>query len=215
MFEGRCVVAGLLVMAGVLLALLAGGAAPAGALTVDQVIALRRAGVSNQVIMQMIDTEIAVKHRGGLGRYVLKQKDGSSVIVYRAESPRGVVEYPVPSGGSGGVDRMGVVLGVERRAPAGGKAKTKARPKAKTAASAAGGYALHLASFRRAEAARRLVKKLAAEGLEAHVRQVELAGKGRWHRVLLGRYPSRDKARRAGEGLRRRGAIDWFEVLRQ
>jgi len=200
----------LLVMVGVLLALLAGGAAPAGALSVDQVIALRRAGVSNRVIMQMIDTEIAVKRRGGVGRYVLEQKDGASVIVYRAETPRGVVEYPLPSGDSGGVDRMGVVLGVERRSPAGGKAKAKPRP----AASAAGAYVLHLASFRKPEAARRLVRKLAAQGLEARVRQVDLAGKGRWHRVILGRYPSREKARQAGEDLRRRGAIDWFEVLR-
>jgi cell division septation protein DedD len=94
-------------------------AAPAAALTVDQVIALRKAGVSNEIIQQMIDTEMAVQAQGGVGTYVVKQAGGAETIVYEARSPRGVVEYPVPKEAwtGGGVDRLGAALNIERRRP--------------------------------------------------------------------------------------------------
>ena len=72
--------------------------AQALALTTDQVIALRKAGISNELIEKMIQTEIDAQARGGIGKYVIQQKDGSEMIVYRASTPRGVVDYPLEGG---------------------------------------------------------------------------------------------------------------------
>ncbi|MBI4798116.1 MAG: hypothetical protein HY794_05160, partial [Desulfarculus sp.] len=71
------------------------GAAPAWALSADQVLQLKKAGVSEAVIQKIIDTEMAQAGGPRLGRYVLRQSGGREVIVYQAQSGGGAREYPL------------------------------------------------------------------------------------------------------------------------
>ena len=188
-------------------------AAPAAALTADQVIALRKAGVSNEIIQQMIDTEMAVQARGGVGTYVVKQSGGSEVIVYEARSPRGVVEYPVPKEAwqDGGVDRLGAALSIERRRPPmPGQEQAKATP---PKAAKGGGYALHISSYRTEAGAKKDARSLTGKGVEARVQPVDLKGKGRWYRVLVGSFPQKAQAQAQGESLKKQGKIPSFSVM--
>jgi len=55
-------------------------------------------------------------------------------------------------------------------------------------------YVVQVASFRGPDEAAPLMKHLDALGMKATVRSVDLAGKGRWFRVYVGPYDSRDAA---------------------
>ncbi len=177
-------------------------------LTVDQVIALKRAGVSEKLIRAMIRTEMKVRARGGIGRYLVELKDGRQVIVYQAASPRGVVDYRLEQGAppADPATTAAVVAALGAPPPAAGRAKARAR-------AAARGYTLHLASFRREPRARGMVRALAAKGVAARVQAVDLGAKGRWYRVLAGRFPSRKQAQAQGEKLERAGSISSFRVI--
>lgn len=195
---------------GILAALATLWAGAAGALTVDQVIRLKKAGVSETVIQQMIDTEMKVAAQGGLGTYTKRLESGREVIVYQAVTPRGVVEYPLPEWdrSAGGVDPRGVVLGVERRdrpsqALGGSHGRTVK------------GYALHLMSFQDQARADRAAAKLAAKGVTARVAPVDLGEKGRWYRVLVGDYPDRARAEAGGAALKKAGNLDSYRVIAQ
>ena len=202
------------------LAMLAPGLA--AALSVDQVIALRKAGVSDATIQAMIRREMEVRRQGGVGRYVVRDSADSEVIVYQASSARGEVDYPLgPETSAQGVDPVAAVLGASRRQAPPASASTKARPaaqskaksKAKSSPKAPGGYTLHLASFRGEANAQRLVRELAAKKVSARVAQVDLGPKGRWHRVLVGGFASRAQAQAQGQKLRQAGTIAKFTVI--
>jgi len=66
-----------------------------------------------------------------------------------------------------------------------------------------GAYTIQVASSQRRGDAERVAKKLSARG--AHVVAAEVPGKGRWYRVQLGEYPSRDAASRQLASLSRAG----------
>jgi cell division septation protein DedD len=59
----------------------------------------------------------------------------------------------------------------------------------------AGSYAINLASFRDKERADRFVQELKKKGFEAFRWEVNLPGKGRWHRVSIGNFPTRKEAK--------------------
>lgn len=188
------------------------GPGQAAALTVDQVIALRRAGISNETIQVMIDTEIKVRAQGGRsGRYVVKQADGSEVIVYQASTPRGVVEYPVPLGPESGgvVQRLSAAL--DNKPVSAGPAPAAAS--SKSSSKKTGGYTLHLASFQNQAYAREQLQALKAKGVEARLQGVDLPGRGHWHRLLVGKFSSRSQARTEGDKLRKQGHITSFRVM--
>lgn len=187
-------------------------AAPAPALTVDQVIALRKAGISNELIQKLIDNEIAAQAQGGVGRYVVKQSGGSEMIVYQASSPRGVVEYPLPKDAyeGGGVNRLGAALNIESRDP------YVPRPTAKKAMakkSPAGGYTLHLSSYRKEASAQKDARALSGKGVDARIVAVDLGAKGRWYRVLVGKYSKKSQAQSAGASLKAAGSIPSYLVI--
>ncbi len=187
------------------------GAVPARGLTVDQVVALRKAGVSNQTIQLMIQHENRVRLQGGVGRYVVKQMDGRQTIVYQASSPSGVEDYPigqVPPGGSG--QGGGVAKVLSAVAPKGTAVGARSRASSRSAAAP---YTLHISSYRQIERARRARAQLEAQGVQARLATVDLPGKGRWHRVLVGRFSSRAKARAQGEKLKQAGRISSFRVI--
>jgi cell division protein FtsN len=62
------------------------------------------------------------------------------------------------------------------------------------AASSDGAFIVQIASFRSKADAGKLVQRLDRYQLKASVEAVDLGGKGVWHRVLAGPYPSRESA---------------------
>lgn len=197
-------------LAGALAAALCAGPAPA--LTVDQVVKLRQAGVSNETIEMLLAAELKAKRQGGVGHYVRKQADGREVVVYEASTPRGVVDYPVdtPVDAGGGamtaMDRASVILGAPRREAKAGKA-------APARAGRATEFTLHLASFKSAGRADKMVAALQAKGVPARSSQVDLGDKGVWHRVLAGSYATVDAADEAGQTLKTKGDIESYRPI--
>jgi cell division septation protein DedD len=160
----------------------------------------------------MIETEIKVQAQGGRsGRYVIKQADGSEVIVYRASTPRGVVEYPVPLGpeSEGVGQRLSAAL--DNKPVSAGPAP--AASAAKTSSKKTGRYTLHLASFQNQTYAREQLQALKAKGVEARLQGVDIPGRGHWHRLLVGKFSSRAQARAEGDKLRNQGSITSFRVM--
>lgn len=80
------------------------------------------------------------------------------------------------------------------------------KPAGEEAASAgAGVYTVQAASVRNLPDAERLVKKLKQGGYPAYSVTSELAGKGTWHRVRVGRYAVKAEADRVLDKLRAEG----------
>ena len=193
--------------------LLLAWALPTAALTADQVIKLREAGVSNETIQAMIDTEMKVGAQGGVGRYTKKLSDGKEVIVYQASSPRGVVDYPVDMDDNmAGVDRLGAALGVEARAAA--PQVSQAAPASQGVTKVTpGGYTLHIASFQNPAYARDDLAKLQQKGISARLLDVDIPGKGHWQRLLSGSFATRQAAETEGQRLVDQGKIETFQVI--
>lgn len=200
-----------------LMALVLGLSTPAAALTVDQVIALRKAGISNQTIQIMIDNENKVRKQGGVGSYVVKHSGGSETIVYEARGQSGVEEYPISQVAPG----QGPVLYNSVLSPRAGKVAIDA-PLKKTAVrkssrknSSSGGYALHLSSFQKQENASRQVRSLKGKGVSARMVTADIPGKGRWYRVLVGDFKDQAQAQAQGESLKASGKIASFRILKK
>lgn len=179
-------------------AVLAAGSPPAAALSVDQVLRLRRAGVSDRLIRSMISHELAVARQGGVGRYLVRQAGGREIIVYYAASAGGVSQTPLPLTGTlAASPQVRRTLGAQTSA----------------AAATKGVYSLHLASYRSQDQARQHVARLEQKGVSAWVQAVDLKEKGRWYRVLVGRFAQRAAAEQQGRKLRQAGSIGEFTVI--
>jgi len=74
-------------------------------------------------------------------------------------------------------------------------------------------YVVQVASYRGSDEATPLLKQLDALGVKASVRPVDLAGKGKWFRVYVGPYGSRDEADKARQKIKKSLKIDGL-VLR-
>jgi cell division septation protein DedD len=190
-------------------------AAPAKALSVDQVIALKKAGVSEETIRKMIQTEIKVRSMGGVGSYTVRTKGGDEWIVYEAATPQGVVDYPWDSEQyypAANLGQVAAVLNPKHSRAAGSKTQPAAKAKA-AGSSSAKGYTLHLSSYQKEAGAKEEVAKLAQKGVQARIESVDIPGKGHWHRVLVGSFDSKDQARSQGQRLAKSGSIDSFRVM--
>ena len=195
-------------LGGALLALVLLGSQAAQALTTEQVIRLRKSGVSNETILKILQNETEMRKRGHLGRYLIKQQGGSEVVVYEAKSPRGVVEYPTGAEGeAGGVLPLSAALGIEQRSSGGSPAGYGASP-------GGSGYTVHLYSYKNESRARRSVALLKQYGVNATIRTVDLKGKGRWHRVVTGEFGSRKSAKAFGDKLKSEDKISKFWVIK-
>ena len=76
------------------------------------------------------------------------------------------------------------------------------------------GWALHLYSFPDSAAAAEEVAILAGRGLMSDIRVVEIAGKGRYHRIYVGSFADRASAREAMPALLERLRADWANPVR-
>jgi len=180
------------------LALILAWAGAAAALSPEQVIKLRKAGVSNQTIQKMIETEMAVTASGRQGSYVVKGHEGKSWIVYEAGGfgGGGVTSHePGIKGSERSLVRVSEIL-----RPAGGKS---------------GRYALLVSSHRKKAGAQAQAKKISATGLAARVATVDLPQKGRWHRVLVGSFSGRGAAKSAGDSLKAEGKLPGYTIIKQ
>jgi cell division protein FtsN len=68
-------------------------------------------------------------------------------------------------------------------------------------------FTIQAAAFRTLAKAEQARRELAPAGYEIEILPVELASKGLWHRVFLGRFASEEEARTAFEALRSRGIL--------
>jgi cell division protein FtsN len=77
-----------------------------------------------------------------------------------------------------------------------------AAPQVKTAPPAGSGrFEIQAAAYRDEQQAQRMVKKFAALGFAPHVVMKDLSEKGRWFRVIVGGFESREKAKEASERI--------------
>ncbi|RMH59890.1 MAG: SPOR domain-containing protein [Zetaproteobacteria bacterium] len=67
-----------------------------------------------------------------------------------------------------------------------------------------GGFRIQISSFRRRTDAETLLRKLRRQHVTASIRAVEVAGKGRWYRVIAGPYHSRLLAEHARKTIERK-----------
>jgi hypothetical protein len=187
------------------------GSGPAWGLSVEQVLALKKAGVGEKTIQALMEAENAAQARGAVGVYTLRPFAGREWIVYEASSARGVEEYPLDlDPASPDLARVGQVLGA-------GAPQTQPiapRPVAQ-APSGGAGYALLLARHETRSAAEALVRALVANGLLARLLPVDEPDHLRRFLVLAGSYPDQAEARAQGERLRREGRIAEFQVIGQ
>lgn len=70
------------------------------------------------------------------------------------------------------------------------------QPTVEAMPAASGDYLLQVASFRNPDDAAKLQDRLAAAGLRAYSKAVDLPQRGRWYRIYLGPYGQREQAER-------------------
>jgi cell division protein FtsN len=117
------------------------------------------------------------------------------------------VNKPPPQAlqGEGGLKRQpplaeGPVNSAEVKNPS--LSQSAVAPQVKTAPTAGSGrFEVQAAAYRDEQQAQRMVKKFAALGFAPHVVMKDLSEKGRWFRVIVGGFESREKAQEASERI--------------
>ena len=188
-------------------------AAPAPALSVDQVIRLRKAGVSNETIANMLDAETKSRQQGYIGQYVVRQKSGKKTVVYEASSNQGIVEYPTTAAEeAGGVEPVSTVLGFPSRVRVQGGVVSKTSGQEVSQALPGGGYTVHLTSYRNRKYAQRDAEVFKSKGLDATVNEVQVKDKGVMYRVSVGSFKNSKAAKAYGQQLKTGGKVSGFWV---
>lgn len=77
-----------------------------------------------------------------------------------------------------------------------------------------GTFTLQIGSYPNMDEARDQVDSLKALGMKPFLRTAEVKGKGKWFRVYLGGYESKDQAEKAGERFQSRHVIDAYIVAK-
>jgi|GEM_PF-1264695 len=99
------------------------------------------------------------------------------------------------------------------------KAKAATSPKTESATEAASSnavlrYTLQVGSYPSLREAEPELLKLNENGLRAEVREVELAGKGKWFRLFVGQFESVRDAEKAGKSFKKERRIAEFVIVR-
>lgn len=84
----------------------------------------------------------------------------------------------------------------------------------KSAPAPDGKFTLQVGSHRSFEEAHNQLKGLESKGLQAFLRSAEIKGKGRWYRVFVGGYESKNDAERAGTRFRSRNMFESYIVTK-
>ena len=199
-------------LACLVLSLLAASAPPAEALTADEVLKLRQAGVGDETIRALIESELAQP-----GTSPRREMDGGRGVLYQAGSVEaGAAPTPAPEQ----VHGFGLEV-IPGHAPGQDLVIKGERPEVSQALPLSQGrtvtvprsYILLLESHRTLAPAERRARELNAQGIESKVESVDLGEKGRWYRVVHGGFADREAAQAKGEELKRVGGVDHFTVL--
>lgn len=75
-------------------------------------------------------------------------------------------------------------------------------------------YSVQVGSYKNASSADGVVALLKARGYDGSCRTVDIPDRGTWHRVLTGRYNSKDHAMQAGRELQEKGVIGEFAIVK-
>lgn len=86
--------------------------------------------------------------------------------------------------------------------------------KVNTLAESAGRYTLQVGSYPSLREAEPELLKLNENGLRGEVREVDLAGRGKWFRLFVGQFPSIKDAEKAGKNFKKERRISDFVVVR-
>ncbi|MBS1962963.1 MAG: SPOR domain-containing protein [Bdellovibrionales bacterium] len=93
--------------------------------------------------------------------------------------------------------------------------KKVAKTEPKVAAESAGSrYTLQVGSYPSLHDAEPVLLRLNENGLRAEVREVELAGKGKWFRLFVGQFDSVKDAEKAGKSFKKERRIAEFVVVK-
>ncbi len=84
---------------------------------------------------------------------------------------------------------------------------------ARATSALAAGHWLHVASFRDNDRAVRYWAELTVAGYPAEVHEVDLNGGQLWLRIMVGPYPSRERAAAAAADLERRGLVTFHRIM--
>ena len=76
----------------------------------------------------------------------------------------------------------------------------------------AGKFTLQIGSHRLLDEAKGQADRVESHGLQPFLRAADIKGKGKWYRIFVGGYPSKDAATKAGNKYRDQGLIDSFVV---
>jgi cell division protein FtsN len=130
---------------------------------------------------------------------------------------------PAPSQPPARLEEKKAPAAAPAKAPPPSQSKVAAKEKApadktqKTSASkaspAGGGYTVNVASFRSKGMADAYSDVLKKRGLDAYVREINLATQGKWFRVSIGRFSSRKEADERAKELKERENLKAFVVL--
>jgi cell division septation protein DedD len=75
-------------------------------------------------------------------------------------------------------------------------------------------YTLQIGSFSNAEEAKKRIAELETSELKPFLKEAEIHGKGKWYRLYLGGYASREAAQHAGESFQSKHKIESFIVTK-
>ncbi len=70
-------------------------------------------------------------------------------------------------------------------------------------------WTLHIWSFKSLDNAKDKVRETKKKGAPAYYRLMEVPGKGKWFRVFIGKYKTREEAEKAGVSLKARGIVEY------
>lgn len=77
-----------------------------------------------------------------------------------------------------------------------------------------GQFTIQIGSYSALQDARDQIEAMEALGLEPLLRAAEVSGKGKWHRIYLGGFNSREEAEAAGEKFKAQHIVDSFIVTK-
>lgn len=74
-------------------------------------------------------------------------------------------------------------------------------------------YTIHVSSYRIHKNAIKKVSRLEMSGFEAFYRYEYVKGKAMWYRVYVGRFGSKNEAKKKAEALRQRKIISYYDMM--
>jgi cell division septation protein DedD len=117
------------------------------------------------------------------------------------EAAAGQTAPPATAGEEGQKRQNTSVAGPAGAAGTGPPPSQPPAPQAKTAPPAAGRFEIQVAAYREERQAQRMVKRFAALGFSPHVVVKDFPEQGRWYRVIVAGFESREEANEASERI--------------